>query len=70
MALASLRGYGLYQVELFPKIVEEGIDCFGEVYDTDEDTLENGFLEGEGDLYIRKEVTITTASGELRLTYV
>ena len=58
VAPASLRGYGLYQVaSYFPGIIEESESMvLGEVYDIDEVTLKKmDSLEGEGDLYIRKE---------------
>ena len=73
-APASLKGYGLYQVvSYFPGIIEESESMvLGEVYDIDEVTLKKmDSLEGEGDLYIRKEVTVTSASGEYKAyTYV
>ncbi len=52
----------------FPDIVpEEGEKVKGEVYEIDSETLEGlDFLEGEGSLYIRREVDLDTSEGSMK----
>lgn len=61
MQPARLDGYALYQVASFPGIIpEESAAVRGEFYEISQDTLDAlDRLEGEGSLYLRKEVTVT-----------
>lgn len=70
---AELPGYGLYNVEDYPGAVpEESKRVKGEVYEVDQATLRRlDWLEDEGDLYTRREVTVETAEGPMEvLVYV
>lgn len=70
---AVLEGYGLYNVSpFFPGIIEqEGAAVKGEVYDINEATLKKlDRLEGEGSLYIRKNVQVILESKEVISAYV
>lgn len=57
---AEITGYALYAVSSFPGIVPEGEERVkGEVYKVDGDTLKRlDYLEGEGSLYLRKQVDV------------
>ena len=56
----EITGYALYAVSSFPGIVpEHGEKVKGEVYVVDRDTLKGlDSLEGEGSLYLRKQVEV------------
>lgn len=56
----EVTGYALYAVSSFPGIVPEGGEKVkGEVYIVDRDTLKRlDSLEGEGSLYLRKQVEV------------
>lgn len=56
----EITGYALYAVSSFPGIVPEGGEKVkGEVYKVDQDTLKRlDRLEGEGSLYLRKQVEV------------
>lgn len=57
----EISGYALYAVSSFPGIVPEGQERVkGEVYKVDQDTLKRlDRLEGEGSIYLRKEIEVT-----------
>ncbi|MFZ3373652.1 MAG: gamma-glutamylcyclotransferase family protein [Desulfitobacteriaceae bacterium] len=56
----EITGYALYAVSSFPGIVPEvGEKVKGEVYKVNRDTLKRlDSLEGEGSLYLRKQVEV------------
>ena len=62
---ASLSGYDMYDIGAFPGIVLGAGIIPGELYEVDDETLQNlDYLEGEGSLYIRECVPVTMATGE------
>lgn len=56
----EITGYALYAVSSFPGVVlEAGEKVKGEVYNVDDPTLKRlDSLEGEGSLYLRKQVEV------------
>lgn len=60
MGKGEITGYALYVVSSFPGIVpESGAKVKGEVYEVDQTTLSRlDCLEGEGSLYLRKQVDV------------
>jgi len=60
LGAGEITGYALYAVSSFPGIVPQGgAKVKGEVYNVDQDTLKRlDCLEGEGSLYLRKQVEI------------
>jgi gamma-glutamylaminecyclotransferase len=70
---AELAGYGLYAVSSYPGIVQKkGKRVKGEIYKVDKKTLKKlDILEGEGSLYIRKQVDAITSEGIIPVfTYI
>ena len=68
----ELEGYRLYNLGWYPGIVPmAGEATKGEVYQVDEPVISKmDRLEGEGSLYIRKNVKILLESGQSVDTYV
>ena len=64
-AKATLSGYTMYNIGSYPGIVPGQDTIPGELYTVDDETLQRlDYLEGEGDLYIRKTAQVTKADGE------
>lgn len=62
----EIEGYEMYHLRYYPGIIEGKGRIKGEVYEIDEETLHLiDFLEGEGSLYIRKEIET-----EYGITYI
>ena len=68
---ASVTGFDMYDIGSFPGIVPGAGVVKGELYEITDEDLENfDYLEGEGDLYIRKCVPAAADSGEVLFAHV
>lgn len=68
---AAASGYIMYNIGAFPGIVPGEGTVPGELYEVDDETMDNlDYLEGEGSLYIREKTAVTMPTGEETMAWI
>lgn len=68
---ATVSGFKMYDIGAFPGIVPGEGTVPGELYKVDYETLQRlDYLEGEGSLYIRRNVPVTMSTGERAFAWI
>ena len=68
---AAVSGFEMYDIGSFPGIVPGEGTVPGELYKVDYETLQRlDYLEGEGSLYIRRNVPVTMSTGERTFAWI